>query len=360
MQDIWDAVEKRNAWNCLNREHGVPFWRLAKFGFHAQVNPKDLSGILNANALYTFSCGIAQMVFGIILVKDLLGTPDAFQAMVPLPVSFISFVLSVLNVLKDFSGMLVLAENEENLTHAILAANESRNRTERAVLTQKRQDRVEAIQKQDNDAQAKAGAQLDATRAIRLRFRLQEVDDDYKASLDQLEENALVLVELDLRCYRKRRDRILAALRGKNEEADDDDNEIAKLAFAAEEKKMDLTKAVESVKNKKIAALIDEMEANPDKVSPGDFDRRLKEITADNTATRRSMQEMGERTALGAEIPKTDDSKGLQSKKATASGNSPPSDSVRNSPPSDSVKKLSDPNGPPAGLGNPHGRPDTD
>merc|ERR1719210_133476 len=50
----WAVIESKNARNCAEWVHGVPFLRLARFGFFSQPSPGDLGSILNCNALYTF------------------------------------------------------------------------------------------------------------------------------------------------------------------------------------------------------------------------------------------------------------------------------------------------------------------
>merc|ERR1712217_445313 len=66
LQFVWDAVVAKNAWNCAELKHGLPFFRLARFGFMAQPTAKDLAGILNTNAMYSFCTGVTQLVLGAI------------------------------------------------------------------------------------------------------------------------------------------------------------------------------------------------------------------------------------------------------------------------------------------------------
>jgi len=60
--------EIKNAKNCTELQHSVPFLRLARFGFVAEPTPRDLGCILNASALYTFCTGIFQLVYGTIIM----------------------------------------------------------------------------------------------------------------------------------------------------------------------------------------------------------------------------------------------------------------------------------------------------
>merc|ERR1719284_2008673 len=81
---MWTAAEVKNAKNCCERKHGVPFYRLARLGFMSDPTPKDLSGILNCNALYSFTTGTIQIVFGALLMYE---EGFDFQIIVPLSIS---------------------------------------------------------------------------------------------------------------------------------------------------------------------------------------------------------------------------------------------------------------------------------
>jgi len=49
--------------NMLQVAHAVPLFRLMKFGWRTDIDPVDFAGILNANALYSFTLGFAQLGF---------------------------------------------------------------------------------------------------------------------------------------------------------------------------------------------------------------------------------------------------------------------------------------------------------
>ena len=48
---MWDYAETKNLANTCEIKHGVPFLGLARLGYMSAPTPKDLCGVLNANAL---------------------------------------------------------------------------------------------------------------------------------------------------------------------------------------------------------------------------------------------------------------------------------------------------------------------
>jgi len=124
LSHIWTYAARKNALNTCEVKHGVPFLRLARFGFMAQPSCKDLGGILNANAFYSFSTGIFQLAISTLLIASTKGELSLF-ILLPFSVSAASLVLSVANVLLDFSGILSEIENEKRLAQEILDKVES-------------------------------------------------------------------------------------------------------------------------------------------------------------------------------------------------------------------------------------------
>lgn len=107
---VWAEIEGANVWNSAQPMHGVPFYRLAKFGFMSQPDARDLGGILNCNALYTVCTGLVQICFGVVVVAYNGGM--TVNSAIPLLVSTCSLILSCCNIAFDFSGKLIEAENE--------------------------------------------------------------------------------------------------------------------------------------------------------------------------------------------------------------------------------------------------------
>jgi len=113
---IWEACEIKTARNCVETKHGSPGLRLASFGFQSEPSPKDLAGILNANALYSATTGIVQIAFGVVLLSQQGPSTDV---LIPLTISGLSIVLSGFNVLLDFAGKLAQVENEQRMSDKI-------------------------------------------------------------------------------------------------------------------------------------------------------------------------------------------------------------------------------------------------
>lgn len=118
LEATWNEISKRNAINCMEVHHSIPFYRIMNLGFFAQPGPRDLGGILNANALYCFSTGLLQILFGIILMigQTSLGESITPNQIIPFTVSILSFMLGLANVLLDFAGSLDEVAAEEALT----------------------------------------------------------------------------------------------------------------------------------------------------------------------------------------------------------------------------------------------------
>merc|ERR1712113_389814 len=114
---IWNYAKQKNARNVTLIQHGVPFYRLARFGFFSCPNPSDLGGILNANALYSFTNGIFQIAFGVAFMLE-FGTNA--EAIIPMGISVLSLILTCFNIFLDFSAILESIDQERMLTENFL------------------------------------------------------------------------------------------------------------------------------------------------------------------------------------------------------------------------------------------------
>merc|ERR1712050_148262 len=140
---LWTAAEAKNAKNCCERKHGVPFYRLARLGFMADPTPKDLGGILNCNALYSFTTGIIQLLFGSILMYE---QGFMFQIIVPLSISGTSLALSVLNIYYNFSAVCMQIEGETRLADRILQRAAGQLEDGKRKLTEERDQQLAEIE----------------------------------------------------------------------------------------------------------------------------------------------------------------------------------------------------------------------
>lgn len=141
---LWSYAEIKNARNVCESKHGIPFLRLARFGFLSSPTPKDLGGILNANAAYTFSTGIFQMLIGVVL----LAKEGDFRLYVvlPLSISFCSLLLTAANIGLDFAGILNEVEAENRLKDTIQDRNAARMTSQKKGLKQEHDARMNALE----------------------------------------------------------------------------------------------------------------------------------------------------------------------------------------------------------------------
>lgn len=124
--------------------HSIPFLRLMEYGWQPTVSHTDFAGILNANALYSFTVGFPQLFFTLAFIasNDTSGTavtcasskctviedfqkPNVQLAIVvaSLGVGIISLLISIVNIVVDFPAQLFdIAEKEDESLHFTLQA----------------------------------------------------------------------------------------------------------------------------------------------------------------------------------------------------------------------------------------------
>jgi hypothetical protein len=202
---LWNYAERQVALNSCETKHGVPFLRLARFGFYAAPTPKDLGGILNTNALYTFSTGIFQVSTGAVLVFS-VGNTDML-VMLPLGISMFSLVLSVLNVLMDFSGILSEIESEKRLAEEIKAKNENTRVADR----KKYDDQLEAEKKRID---AKYAGRVDVAAGADKQKELKTATAVYSHGIKAVEDFAMDILNIEIHAYRTRLEQTKLAMTG--------------------------------------------------------------------------------------------------------------------------------------------------
>lgn len=197
--DYAEAKVSRNVCEC---GHGFPFVRLAKFGFVAEPDPRDLGGILNANALYTFCTGIQQMAFGALLVLEFGAT---LRNTLPLSVSGVSLILTVFNVMFGFSEILSRAYQEKALADHIKSQSE-------VVLASKKRDAT--IRKEADEAEIMRTFEdrYDVVSQEDRKKMLDRLNSRYEATLQDIEDSSIKELEIQLTNYRRRMKRIKDAM----------------------------------------------------------------------------------------------------------------------------------------------------
>jgi len=195
---MWTAALRKNARNCCERKHGVPFYRVAKFGYMSEPTPMDLGGILNANALYTFATGILQMTFGAFIFHQ---NGPSINTVLPLMVSLVSLVLSFLNVLLNFSAILAELESERRMSETILHAAEGDRAKGHAEIKTTLDDDVNAVK-------AKYIGRQDSCSIAAKEQDIETARDRFQIEMLNVDRNNIEVLEIQLTNHRHRLARI--------------------------------------------------------------------------------------------------------------------------------------------------------
>lgn len=94
------------------------------FGWQPSVSHTDFAGILNANALYSFTIGLPQFACTIFFTTQM---PGEFLIWVSLMIGFLSIVLSILNLVLDFPKQLFDIAQREGEAHVFALQAEERS-----------------------------------------------------------------------------------------------------------------------------------------------------------------------------------------------------------------------------------------
>lgn len=103
-QWITEFTEARDS-NKMEYQHSIPFYRLASFGWQGDLDPMDFAGILNANALYSFTVGTPQLFFS---SWSIFTTEEGDNSILFISalIGFVSLVISLVNIRADFTKRL--------------------------------------------------------------------------------------------------------------------------------------------------------------------------------------------------------------------------------------------------------------
>jgi len=247
---MWNSAEIKNAFNCVEMEHSMPFYRLARFGFVAVPTPKDLGSILNANALYTFCSGVFQLAIGT-LVLNLTGQWD-LGFLMPLAVSSVSMMLTLANIFLDFSAILVQLEGEQRLVEKIQTQNEAERVAARKKAEQARDRGLRGLEEQF--AGTSGAAVMERSQA---RERIQ---NEYIEEVREIESDSMRKIEIELTIFKTRVQRMKQIQRKrvptdhKNKEKSHDSYSRAKSTLE-DKKKQIQDKATQDVEELDLEAL---------------------------------------------------------------------------------------------------------
>lgn len=190
---MWQAIAVKNSWNCCNFVHGVPFVRTGRFGFMSQPSPQDLGGILNANALFSFSVGTLQLGFGAFMLYI-----DGFDVntLVPLSVSTVSFVLSLCNVVFDFAATLATLDGEAQMAESIQSRVAATTASDKQDYIREKDTSIAAAVEEYNKSSRSEGALLARQK------REEAAQSRYDLALNNLLRRELTELETELNAFR--------------------------------------------------------------------------------------------------------------------------------------------------------------
>jgi len=273
----WNYCEAKNAKNTCERKHGVPFFRLARFGFVAEPSPKDLGSILNANALYTFCTGTFQLVYGLILMFAL--NQFQIEVMLPLAISGVSMLLTVANVVMDFPGVLALIDGERRVKEQVLQSSES------ARVKAKKQ--AEAEREKANKTIDEKYPTMGAADLVDKSKAKADAMTQYQLVIQEIERDNLNLLSMELGNYRTRVKRLQQVDRGRSVFKPSENGGNAVDEYNNRRKPLEAqAKRIEDDAIKKT----NELDAVA--LSVEEFEKRLKDINEEKTLKLKAIQNM--------------------------------------------------------------------
>lgn len=132
----------------------------------------------------------------------------SLNVLLPLSVSGVSLLLSVANVLLDFSSILTEIEAEQRLAEQIRNRSAGELATKKKGLLERRDEETNAVERE-------FGTRTDAPGMVEKQQQIQGVNNRYEINLQQLEGNNLNQLRLELDNYRNRLDQIKEIMGGR-------------------------------------------------------------------------------------------------------------------------------------------------
>lgn len=207
---VWGCCVAKNSKNCCEKKHGLPFYRLARLGFHADIHPKDLGGILNANACYTLCCGVLQLVCGV-LVMNKHGITLA--SLMPWSISAVSFILSFLNIFFDFSEILHIIDYEKRAADKIKQQGTIKIDKQTAELRSGQDKEIAAIKKK---YEVECGSVLDQDSLLAMEKEIHAARSVFQHRVQGLERALGSDLLLAISLWRERTERTRQVMKGKH------------------------------------------------------------------------------------------------------------------------------------------------
>jgi hypothetical protein len=201
----------------------------------------------------------------------ILATTEEWQnlfVLLPLGISGFSLVLSLFNVLLDFSGMLNEAEAEKRMRDEIIQNGEAKRQEQRAKIEKDMQNEIAQI---DTYYQNKTGA-ADITEK---QQKKRDVTNNHFLNIAEIERTELELLRAEIHLYRGRLQGIKDAMSGKHHV---DVQQSAGSMAEFERRKEPFEKQKDAIgrdAQERIAAL------DPTSMTPTEFETQMDQITAD-------------------------------------------------------------------------------
>lgn len=186
LMEIWNYCEELNGQKNREMIHGVPFLRLARFGYMERPSAKDVEGIFAANSMFTYCIGIWQLIYGTIILAEV--GEVKIEMLPPLCASLICFVLTVMNIAMNFNKKLAEIGHEDRRKKKVWW-NAERNRV--ALRTQAKCERNAKLKEIDSQPQ-------DATDLVAQEMCKLGIESKYELRVQAIEDSSLAQLEADL------------------------------------------------------------------------------------------------------------------------------------------------------------------
>lgn len=274
LSHVWTFADRSNSLNTCEIKHGTPFLRLARFGFMAQPTPRDLGGILNANALYSFCTGIFQLAIGSLILAE-TSNRDMF-ILLPFGISACSFVLSACNMLLDFSGILYEIQNERMMAAEILDTLESQRKEEKEEIDK-------TFKEKTAEVEAQFLGKMEVTEIHEKTEKLNELSRSHQLALHEAEHRNREKLGLEITMYRQR----LAFTKKATAGAGAEDVKFEMPKGKIQEMQDQITPVEEQLRKVEDAAKTRINALDAGSLSPDDLEKQIAEI---NTETSKKIE----------------------------------------------------------------------
>jgi len=108
---IYYAERRQFRRTIVTFAHSLPFFRMMRFAWQQDIQPADFAGLLNANGLWSFTCGLLMQGCSIWYT---INVEWETMVMASISIGCLTTVMSLLNIVLDFPGQLGRQEQEKS------------------------------------------------------------------------------------------------------------------------------------------------------------------------------------------------------------------------------------------------------